>query len=105
MQKFSPAMARLFLLATITLTSLFTNAQWYDPDKVNKKAGDIYGQAYEDAQAEDYVKAISKINKSIEIEPRFVDAYLSRAGIYANLKKYDSSVCDFEKAFQLDSVY
>jgi len=23
-------------------------AQWYDPDKVNKKAGDIYGQAYEE---------------------------------------------------------
>jgi outer membrane protein OmpA-like peptidoglycan-associated protein/tetratricopeptide (TPR) repeat protein len=81
------------------------SAQWYDPDKVNKKAGDIYGQAYEEATAGNYTAAINHINESIKIESRFVDAFLSRAGIYANLKKYDSSVIDFEKSLQLDSVY
>jgi hypothetical protein len=25
---------------------LISTAQWYDPEKVNKKAGEIYGQAY-----------------------------------------------------------
>jgi len=80
-------------------------AQWYDPDKVNKKAGEIYGLAYEEATAGKYAAAIGHINESIKIEPKFVDAFLSRAGIYANLKKYDSSVIDFESAFALDSVY
>ncbi|MGC4103071.1 hypothetical protein [Ferruginibacter sp.] len=80
-------------------------SQSYDPDKVNKKAGAIYGQAYEDATAGNYDAAIRKINAALVIEPKFVDAFLSRAGIYANLKKYDSSVIDFEKAFLLDSVY
>ena len=80
-------------------------AQWYDPDKVNKKAGEIYAIAYADAQEQKYEAAISKINQALAMEPRFLDAYLSRAGIYANLKKYDSSVIDYEKSFALDSVY
>ncbi|MEO6547545.1 MAG: OmpA family protein [Ferruginibacter sp.] len=93
----------IFLL--ILFNANYCSAQWYDPDKVNKKAGDIYARAYEDAQDQRYDMAIAKINKAIELEPRFVDAFLSRAGIYANLKKYDSSVIDFEKASQLDPVY
>lgn len=88
-----------------TFSFLFTTAQWYNPDKINKKAGDIYGQAYEEATAGNYTAAIKHINESILLEPKFVDAYLSKAGIYANLKKYDSSVIDFEKAIALDSVY
>jgi len=80
-------------------------AQSYDPDKVNKKAADIYGHAYDEATAGNYSAAIKHINEAITIEPRFVDAFLSRAGIYANLKKYDSSIIDFEKAFALDSLY
>ncbi|MBC7888843.1 MAG: PD40 domain-containing protein [Ferruginibacter sp.] len=91
----------LFMLAVSSCCS----AQWYDPGKVNKKADEIYALAYEDAQEQKYEAAIAKINKAIELEPRYVDAFLSRAGIYANLKKYDSSVIDFEKSFQLDPVY
>lgn len=104
--QFSPATVRLiiiFLLATCANYS--ATAQWYDPDKVSKKAADIYAGAYEDAQEQRYAAAIDKINRSIILEPKFVDAFLSRAGIYANLKKYDSSVIDFETAFQLDPVY
>ena len=89
----------------LNFSFLISSAQWYDPEKVNKKAGDIYGQAYEEASSGNYTAAIRHINESILLEPKFVDAFLSRAGIYANLKKYDSSVIDFEKALQLDSVY
>jgi outer membrane protein OmpA-like peptidoglycan-associated protein len=92
----------LFILLALPFIG-FT--QWYNPDKVNKKAGALYAKAYEEAQDQQYESAIAKINQAIRIEPTFVDAFLSRAGIYANLKKYDSSVIDFEKGFQLDSVY
>jgi outer membrane protein OmpA-like peptidoglycan-associated protein len=95
----------IFFFFLFTFSFLFTKAQWYDPDKVNKKAGEIYGQAYDQATAGNYRLAIQLINQSLVLEPKFVDAYLSRAGIYANLKKYDSSVIDFEKGLQLDSVY
>ncbi len=101
--KFIKTRSPFFLLFTFSF--LLASSQWYDPEKVNKKAGDIYGQAYEQATAGNYRLAIQLINQSLGIEPKFVDAYLSRAGIYANLKKYDSSVIDFEKGIGLDAVY
>lgn len=81
------------------------NAQWYDPQKVDKRAGDIYGQALQDAQDDKYIEAIAKINKSLTIDPKLVDGYLSRAGIYAELKNYTASIADFETAFAMDPVY
>ncbi len=97
----------LFILSIllIFLTSLSVSAQWYDPEKVNKKAGEIYGAAYEDAQAGKYAAAITKLNDALKLDARFVDVYLSRAGIYANMKDYRSSVNDFEAGLQMDSVY
>ena len=93
------------LLSVLFIISGTTKAQWYDPEKVNKKAYNIYEAAYQNAQDQNYAAAIANINKAIAIEPKFVEAYLSKAGIYADLKKYDSSVIDFEKALQMDSVY
>lgn len=93
------------LVAILFFISSITQAQWYDPEKVNKKAYAIYEAAYKDAMDQNYMVAIANINKAIAIDPKFVEAYLSKAGIYAELKKYDSSVIYFERALQLDSVY
>jgi len=93
----------LFLISHFLF--LISHAQWYDPEKVNTRAADIYAQAYEAANDQRYEAAISKIKEAITIDPTFVDAYLSRAGIYANLKNYDSSVIDFETGIALDTVY
>ena len=94
-----------FLLPALFTIASTTKAQWYNPEKVNKKAYDIYESAYQNAQDQNYAAAIANINKAIAIEPKFVEAYLSKAGIYADLKKYDSSVINFENALQMDSVY
>ncbi len=97
---------RIFLALSITLITYNNGvAQWYDPEKVNKKAGEIYGMAYEAATAGNYTAALKHIEEALKIDPKLVDGFLTRAGIYANLKKYDSSVINFETAFQLDSVY
>jgi outer membrane protein OmpA-like peptidoglycan-associated protein/tetratricopeptide (TPR) repeat protein len=87
------------------LTSYVAKAQWYDPEKINPKANSIYVQAINNARNERYSVAIEQINQSLKIEPKLVDAYLSLGGIYANLKNYNESVKQFEKAFLLDSVY
>lgn len=80
-------------------------AQWYQPEKVNKKAYAVYEKAYQLAQDQDYAAAILAINKAIAIDPKFVEAYLSLAGIYGDKMHYDSSVLFFEKALQLDAIY
>lgn len=99
-QKLKSALAFFLVLCNITVA-----AQWYDPEKVNKKAGEVYGTAYEKAEEGKYEESISLLGEALKLEPRFVDVYLSRAGIYANLKNYRSSVADFETAIQMDSVY
>ena len=95
----------LLLFIIHPLSFNISTAQWYDPDKVNKKAGEIYAAAYEEAVEGKYDAAIQHINEALVIDPQFVDAYLSRAGVYANLKNYTASVKDFEQGLQMDSVY
>ncbi len=95
----------LCLVVFIANYPLRSSAQWYDPEKVNKKAGDIYATAYEEARAGNYTAAIVKLGDALKAEPKFVDVYLSRAGIYADIKNYPASVNDFETAFKMDSVY
>ena len=99
----------IFKYAVLLLLVLFNvialHAQWYNPEKVNKKASLIYEQAYQNAQDGKYAEAIININKAITIDTNYVEAYLSRAGIFADQKKYDSSVIDFTKALNLDAVF
>lgn len=95
-------LAIVFFLLSIT-GKVF--AQWYNPDKVNKKAQQINESAYEAAQDGKYNDAIALLDKAIEADPKFLDAILSKAGIYGNLKNYQASVSEYEKAFALDPVY
>ena len=98
---------RLFVLI-VTLFTLIPStlkAQWYNPEKVSKKAKVIYFEAYDFASEGAYTKSLKKLEQAIKIYPNYVEAFLSRAGIYADLKNYDSSVRNFEIAFSLDSVF
>ena len=87
------------------LTAFAVDGQWYDPAKVNSNANEIYLQGITRAQNSEYQAAIKLINDALGKDPKFVDAYLSLAGIYANLKDYQASVNTFQKAFAMDSVY
>jgi outer membrane protein OmpA-like peptidoglycan-associated protein/Tol biopolymer transport system component len=89
-----------FILIPCTL-----HAQWYNPEKVSKKAKAIYLEAYDLASEGAYLKSLKKLDQAIKIYPNYVEAFLSRAGIYADLKNYDSSVVNFKTAFSLDSIF
>lgn len=98
-------MKKILLLVLLAASFLQSRSQWYDPEKVNHKANTIYNLAINKARSGDYASSITMINEALKIEPKFVDAYLSFAGIYAEMKNYTTSVANFEKAFSLDSVY
>ena len=89
----------------VLLTSNIINAQSYDPSKLNHDAVTIYNLANNKAQNGDYETAIKMINEALKKEPKYVDAYLSLAGINAEMRNYSEAVANFEKAFALDSVY
>lgn len=101
------AIIRLFVI-NITIFIIIPSslkAQWYNPEKVSKKAKVVYFEAYDLASEGAYIKSLKKLEQAIKIYPNYVEAFLSRAGIYADLKNYDSSVRNFEIAFSLDSVF
>lgn len=79
--------------------------QWYDPSKVNHNAVTIYNLALNKAQNSDFASAEKMLREAIKTDPQFVEAYLSLAGINAELKHYDSSVFHFQKALDLDPEF
>ncbi len=90
----------LFILMADSIT-----AQWYNPEKVNKKAVLFYETAYQEAIDGKYSASVAHLADALKADPKYLDVYLSRAGIYANMKNYQASVADFETAFSKDSVY
>ncbi|MCR6721309.1 MAG: hypothetical protein NVV59_13725 [Chitinophagaceae bacterium] len=80
-------------------------AQEYDPSKVDKKAKALYDQGLERAQDGQYPLAVGLLQQAIEKDKKFVDAYLSLAGVYGQMKHYQKCVENYEKAFALDEGY
>src|SRR5215813_3554153 len=93
-----------YLLFCFCLISV-AHAQGYDPEKVNKKAAGTYSKAIGFLQNEDLKNAIPIINQAIQQDPKFVDAYLSLGGVYGQLKDYNNSIINYQKAFAVDSDY
>lgn len=81
------------------------NAQGYNPDAVNKKAAGAYAKAINLLQNDESKEAIPVLNQAITYDEKFVDAYLTLAGVYGELKDYTNCVANYEKAFSIDSAY
>ncbi len=94
----------LLLLFSLSL-SLSVFAQRYNPAKVNKKAITIYDLALTKAEDGRYPEAIQMLDQAIALDKKYVDAYLSRAGIYGQIKNYTKAIENYEQAFLLDSIY
>ncbi len=96
---------KIVLFFVNILFALQLNAQWYNPDKVNKKAITFYETAYQDATNGSYLNSIANLTEALKIDPNYLDALLARADIYARVKNYASSASDYETIFNKDSLY
>ncbi|HTI07760.1 MAG TPA: OmpA family protein [Puia sp.] len=77
----------------------------YNPDKVNKKAAQFYSKAMELAESDDFKGGIEALQQAVKIDPKFEEAYLSLAGMYGEMKKYQDAIDNYEKAKAIDSVF
>lgn len=98
---------KIFFVGTLLFFTVcqFASAQWYNPDKVNKKAVSFYSLAYEQAQDAKFDDALLNLDKALALDPKFVDVYLSRAGIYSLMHNYNKSVADYELGMNMDAEY
>ncbi len=72
-------------------------------DKQIKKAEDAYNAAMLQLRDGLVPDAVPLLGKAIEYNPNYVEAYLSLAGVYGEMKQYDKAVSGFEKAKAIDS--
>ncbi len=84
--------------------SLFAQAQ-YDQLKVNKKAVPYYEKGIATAQDGNFMEGIRLLQEAVRIDAGFLDAYLSIAGMYGELKNYQKAIENYEKARAIDSFY
>ncbi|WP_276500497.1 OmpA family protein [Terrimonas pollutisoli] len=98
-------MKRLLIFFLALLYSVTSFCQSYDPSKVNKNAIVLYNQAMERAQDGNLTHAAGLLLRCIEIDNKYLDAYLSLAGVYGQLRNYKASVEYYEKAFPQDTNY
>lgn len=90
----------IFLVAPFLIV-----AQSYDPQKVSKKAAALYEKAMLKAQADDFKGGISILKDAVKADPRFLDGYLSIAGMYGEMKDYAGAIENYEKGKAIDSIY
>ena len=96
---------KITFLSCFIIFSLFASAQPYDADKVNKNALSFYNKAMELLQDEKLKEAIPLLNSAIATDNRYVEAYLSLAGVYGQLKDYQQSINFYEKSRDIDTNY
>ncbi|MEY4627844.1 MAG: hypothetical protein RLZZ595_170 [Bacteroidota bacterium] len=76
--------------------------QVYDANKVSKKSRKNYEQAMLKVDEGDYLSALAFLDQAIANYPNYLDAILSKAGILSELKRYEGSVENYERAFVID---
>jgi outer membrane protein OmpA-like peptidoglycan-associated protein/tetratricopeptide (TPR) repeat protein len=92
----------------LTLLSLLTASQTqaqYNPEKVNKKAAQLYSKGLELAQNDDFKGGIETLKQAVHVDPAFEEAWLSMAGMYGELKNYQGAIDSYEKARAIDSNF
>jgi tetratricopeptide (TPR) repeat protein len=97
---------RILVLVLISILHFtFSASAQYDVSKINKKAIESYNKGLEKAQEGKYNDAIESLSEAIRRDANYVDAYLSLAGVYGQIKNYEQSILNYEKAFAIDSNY
>jgi outer membrane protein OmpA-like peptidoglycan-associated protein/tetratricopeptide (TPR) repeat protein len=97
--------SRVTLITFFFFLFILSASAQTDITKVDKKAVALYEKAMELAELNRHKEAIAVLQQAINRDDRYVDAYLSLAGVYGQLKDYTQSVATYEKAMSIDADY
>ena len=97
-------MKYLFLFIVV-IVAFSGYSQTYNPNKINKKAIAVYEKALLQLRDGNIATAIPMLQNAILIDTNYIDAYLSMAGAYGELKNYKQSIANYETARGKDTNY
>ena len=93
-----------FYILLLSLMILRADAQ-YDPSKIDRKATQLFNQSMVEGGDGNLKEGLALLKKAVAIDNRYADAYLSMAGMYTELKNYQSAVDNYKIAQSIDSIY
>jgi outer membrane protein OmpA-like peptidoglycan-associated protein/tetratricopeptide (TPR) repeat protein len=93
------------ILTILFFISFLTVHAQFDQSKINKKAVEAYTKGLNKLDEDKYKDAIESFQEAISRDPKYIDAYLSLAGVYGQVKDHKKCIETYEKAFALDSNY
>jgi outer membrane protein OmpA-like peptidoglycan-associated protein len=95
-----------FLVFILFLTSFSkVQAQTYNPENVSSKAAKLYAKSLAQIADGTLKEAIETLKKTISTDENYLDAYLSLAGVYGEMKDYNSANANYEIVLKKDTVY
>ena len=94
----------LFFCCAFVFISAFAHAQT-PRQSTNPKALKKYNEAILALEDNRSAEGITLLANVLQIDSNFIDAYLSLAGAYGNVKQYKKAVTVYERARLKDSVY
>lgn len=102
MRYFSNIFFVLLVLLSVTNSAF---AQEYRPEKIGRKAVQLYEKAYEKAAAGQSKEAISLLQEATDADENYADAWLALAKLQSEQKNYSYSVICFRRAMAIDINY
>ena len=95
---------RFIVIIILFFGSNINIAQPYDINNISPKAQKNYAKALSLIADGNLNSAIETLQKTILLDANYIDAYLSLAGVYGELKNYNNAITNYELAFKRDSV-
>jgi len=94
---------KLYLLIILFVLSVIANAQPPHSKQVSSKAEALYNKAIQQLSDGMVKESVPLLQKVISLDTNYVDAYLSLASAFGELKNYSKAIVFFEKARNMDS--
>lgn len=94
-----------YLLIIFYCAIISAKSQTYQQNHINTKAIALYEKAMKQLSDGMIKDAVPLLLKSVSIDTNYLDAYLSLAGAYGELKNYAAAVEWYKKAKNKDSIY
>jgi tetratricopeptide (TPR) repeat protein len=95
---------RIFFALVLLQFAVVASAQ-KDKSRIDKKAVEAYTKGLQKLDENNYKAAAEDFKEAIRRDGAYIDAYLSLAGVYGQLKDHDQCIATYEKAFAMDSNY
>lgn len=97
---------QILVLLLLSLMTPLAFSQSYTTEKTTSgKAKKLYDKAMELSRATQLPAALETIEKSIDADAQFIDAYLLQGAILYDLEHYTDAVKAYEKALAMDAKY